>query len=114
MPAKNELEVCYYNLKPSTANNTILDHCGINPNAIPPRNVSYSESSNPPTQTSATIFRSGGSEAFATSTYWSSTESPNYTADAQLQRFNNGYQNNYFGYDKALSYYVRAIRRQAV
>jgi hypothetical protein len=53
MPAKNELEVCYYNLKPTTQNNNTSS--GINANAVPARASNYTTGT--PAQTSATAFR---------------------------------------------------------
>ena len=70
MPAKNELEVCYYNLKPTAQSNNTAS--GINNNAVPARPSNYTTGT--PTQTSATIFQSGQSEAFTEYYYWSSTE----------------------------------------
>lgn len=105
MPAKNELEVCYYNLKPTTASNNTSS--GTNTNAVPSRGSNYT--SGTPAQTSATDFKSGGAEAFAAGRYWSSTE---YSAtDAWLQNFYNGFQGNYV---KTYSTRVRAVRRVAV
>tara|TARA_R110002126_G_scaffold168228_1_gene316696 strand:+ start:282 stop:929 length:648 start_codon:yes stop_codon:yes gene_type:complete len=105
MPAWNELEVCYFNLKPTTTLNTIGS--GVNPNAVPARASNYT-TGNPP-QTSATDFKSGGTEAFAANLYWSSTEFS--ATQANQQYFNGGerYRSN-----KTTSYYVRAIRRIAV
>jgi len=113
MPARNELEVCYYNLKPTTtSNNTSY---GANTNAVPSRASNYTAGT--PAQTSAAVFQSGGAQAFsvpgpANQNYWSSSEatgiSPNY---AWFIRFNPGGQ--YFD-GKANSYLVRAVRRVAV
>ena len=105
MPAKNELEVCYYNLKPTTTSNNTGS--GTNTNAVPSRSSNYT--SGTPTQTSATDFRSTGTEDFTDYFYWSSTELSATIADGQL--FNNGYQGGNF---KDGSYLVRAIRRVAV
>lgn len=106
MPAKNELEVCYYNLKPTTTEN--ITPSGTNTNAVPSRGSNYT--SGTPAQTSATDFKSGGTEAFATSFYWSSTS---YSASfAWSQTFFNGTQYYYSvktGYGR-----VRAVRRVAV
>ena len=106
MPAKNELEVCYYNLKPTTtANNT---SSGINANAVPARVSSYT--SGAPAQTTAADFKDTGAEDFAADAYWSSSE---YSATtAWLQYFLNGRQ-GFYG-DKNGSYRVRAVRRVAV
>jgi hypothetical protein len=114
MPAKNELEVCYFNLKPTTNNNNISS--GINPNAVPARASNYTNSPMVPNQTSAAAFQAGGSEAFEDSTgiYWSSTES------------SFSYESVYFAYrqyfligqqaynPKSRSYKVRAVRRLEV
>jgi hypothetical protein len=107
MPASNELEVCYYNLKPTTQTNNT--NSGTNPNAVPARGSNYS--SGTPAQTSATAFKSGGSEAFSASAYWSSSKYTPSVNSALNSYFNNGYQGA--GY-KANSTYVRAIRRVAV
>jgi len=105
MPAINELEVCYFNLKPTTqANNTSF---GINANAVPARASNYTAGN--PAQTSSTDFQSTGAEDFTGSGYWSSTEDSATTA--KLQRFDGGVQN---GYDKNYVLRVRAIRRVAV
>jgi len=106
MPAKNELEVCYYNLKPTTtSNNTSY---GINANAVPARASNYTAGT--PSQTSATDFRSTGAEKFTGVTYWSSTEFS--AVYAWSQDFSNGYQ--YYFKFKNYSTHVRAIRRVAV
>jgi hypothetical protein len=106
MPANNELEVCYYNLKPTTTNNRSgLD--GINPNAVPARASAYTTGN--PAQTSAAAFQSGGSEAFAAQNYWSSTEFSG--TSGRRQFFGAGDQYNPF---KTNAYRVRAVRRLAV
>jgi hypothetical protein len=106
MPAKNELEVCYFNLKPSTTSNTT--GWGINTNAVPSRGSNYTGGN--PAQTSATIFQTGNSEAFtAVALYWSSTEQAATYAYAQYLG-NGGFYNPL----KTISYRVRAIRRVAV
>jgi hypothetical protein len=106
MPAKNELEVCYYNLKPTTTSNNTSS--GINANAVPARASNYT--SGTPAQTSATAFiTSTGAQAFAASSYWSSTGSA-YTFSSR-QNFDTGLQNTY---NKTNSLKVRAVRRVAV
>ena len=107
MPAKNELEVCYYNLKPTTASNNTSS--GTNTNAVPSRGSNYS--SGTPAQTSAAAFVTGGAEAFAAANYWSSTEDS--ATDAWHQYFGNGAQ-NYFYLDKIYSFRVRCVRRLAI
>ena len=106
MPAKNELEVCYYNLKPTTTSNNTAS--GTNTNAVPSRGSNYT--SGTPAQTSATDFKSGGAEAFAADSYWSSTEASATYAWGQV--FANGDQVNDF--IKTNGYRVRAVRRVAV
>jgi len=107
MPAKNEQDVCYYNLKPSTdANNT---SSGINANAVPARASNYT--SGTPAQTTATDFiTSTGTEAYTLNSYWSSTEFS--ATKGNLQNFSTGDQTNTS--NKTYSYRVRAIRRVAV
>ena len=108
LPAKNELEVLYYFLKPTTdANNT---SAGSNANAVSPEPISTNYTSGSPAQTSAGIgFRTGETDAFASDYYWSSTEDGAYTAWEQY--FGNGHQYNA---NKLGSTYVRAVRRIAV
>lgn len=105
MPAKNELEVCYYNLKPTTTSNNT--GAGTNTNAVPSRGSNYT--SGTPAQTSATDFQTGNTEAFAASFYWSSTEDG--SLFALYQDFSTGSQGSTA---KVNSYYVRAVRRVAV
>jgi hypothetical protein len=105
LPAKNELEVLYYFLKPTTAANDTSS--GSNANAVSPEPISTNHTSGSPAQTSAGIgFRDGETDAFAPDYYWSSTE--NGANIASRQAFTNGTQLNGV---KTNSYYVRAVRR---
>jgi hypothetical protein len=108
LPAKNELEVLYYNLKPTTDANTTSS--GSNANAVSPEPISTNYTTGSPAQTSAGIgFRTGETDAFASDFYWSSTEyNSNY---AWIQDFNGGNQSTN---GKNGSNYVRAVRRIAV
>ena len=106
MPAKNELEVCYYNLKPTTSSNNTSS--GTNTNAVPSRGSNYTAGT--PAQTSATDFKDTGTEDFAANRYWSSTDTS--ASYALAQDFDDGLQNPNFM--KTDSYRVRAIRRVAV
>ena len=107
LPAKNELEVVYYNLKPSA--NTNNTGSGINPNAVPARASNYTTSPSVPSQTSATDFQTGNTEAFDYASYWSSTEvSATY---ARYQGLDTGFQGSF---SKTTSRRVRAVRRVAV
>lgn len=106
MPAKNELEVLYFNLKPTTNNNTTGS--GTNPNAVPTRNSNYTTGT--PAQTSATAFQTGGAEAFGTGIdYWSSTEGS--SPQAWRQNFQAGGQSLA---NKGANLIVRAVRRVPV
>jgi hypothetical protein len=105
MPAKNELEVCYYNLKPDTTSNNT--GAGTNTNAVPSRGSNYTAGT--PAKTSSTDFQDTGTEDFAATDYWSSTD--NSASTAAVQTFANGGQYND---GKSNSIRVRAIRRVAV
>ena len=105
MPAKNELEVCYYNLKPTTTSNNTAS--GTNTNAVPSRGSNYTAGT--PAQTSAAAFKDTGVEDFAAANYYSSTEDS--ATDAWRQYFFNG--NQTFG-NKSYSYRVRCVRRLAI
>ena len=102
LPAKDELEVCYRNLKPdATDNNTSF---GANANSVPPAG-NYTAGS--PAQTSAAAFKAGGAEAFTVPDYyWSSTEAS--ATYAWFQRFSDGRQANN---NKLLARLVRPVRR---
>lgn len=106
MPAKNEIDVCYFNLKPTTnVNNTSY---GINANAVPTRVSNYTAGD--PAQTSAAAFvTSTGAEAFASNIYWPSTQA---SATTTFKcNFANGEQN---AIGKNYALHVRAVRRVAV
>ena len=105
MPAKNELEICYYNLKSSTVANS---GSGINPNAVPARASNYGAS---PVQVSAEIFQSpSGTEHFNTTMFQSSTE---FSATQKWgQNWASG--GSQYGRNKVYSDLTRAVRRVAV
>ena len=115
MPAKYELNVIYYNLKPQTgANNTGQNGSpdGSNPYSVPARSAF---TSGDPAQTSASAFQAGGAQAFndngLTAYYWSSTEDTSYITTAFIGYFGNGAQ---YSFNKTSTYNVRAVRRVAV
>ena len=106
LPARDELEVIYRNLKPTPDDNWtypsrlarygakpgqyngVDEHGnGHNASSVPP-GASYIETS--PSQTTAEAFQEGGPEAFERAWYWSSTEF--YPATAWLQYFVDGVQ----------------------
>ena len=110
LPARNELEVLYYYLKPTTsANNT---SSGSNANAVSPEPVSQNYTSGFPAQTTATGtngFRVGEANALAAGAfeaYYSSTESS--ATHANVQVMSSGFQS---GEAKNYGAYVRAVRR---
>lgn len=106
MPAKNELEVCYFNLKATTTANATSS--GINANAVPARASNYTSGN--PAQTTAAAFVAGtGAQAFSVDYYWASTEASATTGWTQF--YGNGAQS---GVNKDYSFRVRAIRRVAV
>lgn len=107
IPAKNELEILYYNLKPNTTPNDTSG--GTNPNAVPARPSNYTSGN--PAQTTVTAYQTGGSEVFSIANgYWSSSESSLTTA-AWGQGFSNGNQS--YGLKDTNTEYARAIRRVA-
>jgi hypothetical protein len=105
MPAKNELEICYYNLKPGTFNNVTTQ--GININAVPTRNSNYTAGT--PAQTSATDFKVGNAQAFDQARYWASTE-----LAAQYAALTYFYTGNVYTANKTYTGRVRAVRRVAI
>lgn len=89
IPSKNELDILYFNLKPTTTSNNTVN-AGVNPNAVPPRASNYTASV--PGQTSVLAFRTGAVQAFQATTYWNSTEASVDTTAARTQSFNTGAQ----------------------
>jgi hypothetical protein len=107
LPARYELEIAYYNLKPTTdSNNTILGSA--NPYAVPARPNKYTAGD--PSQTSVTAFQSNGAEAFIDWFHWSSSESS--SEHAWLIRFDDG--TVFEETTKTSSFYVRAFRKFAI
>ena len=75
LPAKNELEVAYHNLKNVSQDNYAPGSYGSNPNAVPPLEpVSTPYTATRPAQTTVAAFKVGNSESFADYGFWSSTE----------------------------------------
>jgi hypothetical protein len=71
LPAPFELDIAYFNLKPTTEVNTTT--AGINLYSVPQRLLSYT-SGNPP-QTGISLF--SGAQAFVDRTHWSSSQPSN-------------------------------------
>ena len=103
LPSRDELEVLYRNLKPTTQQNYCSFRDGENPSTVP---VSYPYSATNPAQTQAAAFAEEGEEAFAPLWYWASTQ---YGPDtAWIQNFGGGTQ----GYAlKGYECRARAVRR---
>ena len=106
MPARDELEIAYYNLKPTTGSNTTS--FGINAYSVPARGSNYT--SGTPAQTTVTAFQTGNSEAFVADYHWSSTEISSTTAWVLV--FTTGYQD--FDYKNSTTERVRAFRKVAL
>lgn len=103
LPSRDELEICYRNLKPTEQHNYCSFRDGENPSAAP---VSYPYTATTPAQTQATAFAEGGEEAFTPRWYWASTQcSPHF---AWIQDFGVGGQG---GDHKDYEDRARAVRR---
>ena len=113
LPARNELEVAFYFLKNSAiANYTASGNLGSNADAVSPEPTSTNYTATIPPQTTVSGFRVGGSEAFASQTHWSSSEST--SSAAWLQYFVDTTDNGAQVADpKTGSLAVRAFRRVA-
>jgi len=114
LPAKNELETAYRNLKNVSEANYQPGTHGANANAVPPLEpISTAHTAANPAQTSVAAFRVGGTEAFADYFFWSSTEAAATTAWAQ--HFTSGYPGAQSPHAKTYATtYVRAFRRLAI
>ncbi len=101
IPSRDELEVCYRNLKPTDGSN----YCGSgdNPSAYLP---SYAYSIDTPAQTTAEAFR--GAQAFDPVWHWTSTQYAGDASSAWGQYFGDGYQRHG---DEGYKGRVRAVRR---
>jgi hypothetical protein len=107
LPSRYELDVAYFNLKPSTATNDTS--WGTNIYSVPQRNSNWSAAY--PAQTSLTTFNTSA-EAFVAADHWSSTE--NGVTNAWKLSFNNGFQGNAGSFGKGRQLLVRAFRRIAL
>ena len=105
LPARYELDIAYFNLKPSTAaNNTSW---GSNIYSVPQRDINNTTSY--PAQTALTAFNTTA-EAFVAAVHWSSSESS--AANGWDVDFISGNQNSTSG--KTNGRRVRAFRRIAL
>ena len=105
LPARDELEIAYYNLKPTTTSNSTS--WGINPYSVPARGSNYTAGT--PAQTTVTAFKTGNSEAFFGDYHWSSTEFS--STDARRLDLGNG---AWFENTKTNTSRVRAFRKLAL
>jgi hypothetical protein len=108
LPAQDELEILYRNLKPTGRENYCYNRSGINLAAVPATRPYLPTS---PVQTSAAQFREGGAEAFDADWYWSSTQHAVNSAFAWSQHFDDGTQ--HYG-TTGLKLRARAVRRVAL
>jgi hypothetical protein len=107
LPARYELDIAYFNLKPSTAANSTS--WGTNIYAVPQRNSNWTAAY--PTQTALTAFNTN-TERFALNRHWSSTEASSTTAWAL--NFTTGIQQSNMAGGKTFLAAVRAFRRIAL
>lgn len=102
LPSLYELEIIYYNIKPtSTINSTSY---GTNAYSVPPRTSNYTTGN--PAQTLILLFQSTGAQGFDANAFWTSTQSS--STDAWAINFDTGEQGSV---PKASELDVRAIRR---
>jgi hypothetical protein len=104
LPARFELEIAYFNLKPTTAANA--NNLGTNIYAIPQRNSNWTAAY--PTQTALTAFNTSA-EAFIAGDHWVSTTTAATTASV-MPLSSGGLGNN----PKTTATPVRAFRRIAL
>jgi hypothetical protein len=106
IPSRDELEICYRNLKPTTETN----YCyrGDNPSSVP---VGYIYTRESPAQTQADAFKAGGAETFSDEWYWTSTQGAASSCCAWMQHFADGYQGNNH---KSVACRARAVRRLSI
>jgi hypothetical protein len=106
LPSRYELDIAYFNQKPSTFPNNM--NWGTNIYAIPQRNSNWSAVY--PTQTNLTAWQAtAGSQAFVVASHWSSTEGT--AGTAWSLGLSSGFQNPS---SKASNSRVRAFRRIAL
>jgi hypothetical protein len=108
LPARYELEIAYYNLKPTTTSNSTS--WGTNNYSVPKRTSNYTAGT--PAQTSIAAFQSGGAEDFVAANHWSSTENAAGTDVAWVLNFSLGFHST--SLSKDVNLYVRAFRKLAL
>lgn len=106
LPSRDELEILYRNLKPTTEQNWCSFRDGDNPSSAP---VGYPYTKTTPAQTTIKAFQQENTEAFEPRWYWASTQySARYAWD---QDFIDGNQDDG---RKDYEYCARAVRRLSV
>ncbi len=107
LPSIAELNIAYYNLKPDTTLN--VTNRGSNLYSVPQRPSNFTTGT--PAQTSASLFQTGGSEAFTASNYWTSDFGTG-NGTAYALGFDAGFTDNYNS--EFNTFYVRAFRKIAI
>lgn len=108
LPAQDELEIIYRNLKPTSDKNSCWARSGINLSAVEPTRPYTSDF---PSRTMSDALQNGGSEAFDTNWYWSSTQHVSGSEYAWCQHFSHGTQDYDYTDDKLRA---RAVRRSEI
>jgi hypothetical protein len=113
LPSRYELEIAYFNLKPTTTLN--FTSSGPNLYSVPTRSSNYTSSI--PSQTVVNLFKTSGSQAFIVTgngIHWSSTQAS--TQGAWNLWLDSGRQSSFSGSDgaKTSSWSVRAFRQIAL
>jgi hypothetical protein len=108
LPARYELSIAYFNLKPTTLSNTTAR--GENPYSVPRRNNNYTALV--PSQTAILSFTANQEQAFVDGNHWSSTQISSSNAWGIL--FSNGDETSSVIGGITSSRRVRAFRRIAL
>ena len=108
IPARDELELMYRNLKPTTQENVESFRDGDNPSSAP---VGYPYTASFPAQTAASAFQAGGTEALEPVWHWASTQGAADPSGAWYQNFLYGGQTSL---RKSYEGRARAVRRMKI
>lgn len=110
LPSKNELELVYRNLKPSSSKN-YATRAGVNPSSVP-TGLPYTGSSPAQTIVLAHVYNFVDDvDALLNGWYWTSTASPTRTYLSLMQQFSDGLQG---WYNTSNVGKVRSVRRVLV